>query len=141
AFLDYDGDGHLDLYVCCYGKWDFDAEHPFCGDAERKIRTVCSPTTVVPERHFLFRNQGDGTFSDVTQAAGILRRDGRGLGVVAADFNADGRTDLFVANDLCPNFLFLNRGNGTFADVSATSGAACSEAGENQSGMGVDTED
>ncbi|HEV3167738.1 MAG TPA: VCBS repeat-containing protein, partial [Isosphaeraceae bacterium] len=141
AFLDYDGDGRLDLYVSCYGQWTYEGKHPFCGDLERKIHTVCSPTTIVPERHFLFRNRGNGTFEDTTRSAGILRQDGRGMGVVAADLNRDGRIDLFVANDLCPNFLFLNKGDGKFEDVSEASGAACSEAGENQSGMGVDIED
>jgi hypothetical protein len=141
AFLDYDGDGHLDLYVSCYGHWRFEDKHPFHGDAQRQIHKVVSPTTIPPERHFLFRNRGDGTFEETTASAGILRRDGRGLGVVAADFDRDGHIDLFVANDLCPNFLFRNRGDGTFEDASDTAGAACNEAGETQSGMGVDAED
>lgn len=141
ALLDYDGDSRLDLYVSCYGQWTFEGPHPFCGDKAKNVRTVCSPTTIPPQRHFLFRNKGDGTFEDTTAAAGILRRDGRGMGVLAADFDRDGHVDLFVANDLCPNFLFLNRGDGTFDDVSESSGAACSEAGEPQSGMGVDAED
>jgi enediyne biosynthesis protein E4 len=141
AMLDYDGDGDLDLYVSCYGQWTVEGPHPFCGDLTRRIRTVCSPMTIPPERHFLFRNRGDGTFDDVTESAGVLRHDGRGMGVVAADVNRDGWVDLFVANDLCPNFLFLNRGDGTFEDLSENSGVARSEAGENQSGMGVDAED
>jgi enediyne biosynthesis protein E4 len=141
AMLDYDNDGHLDLYVSCYGQWTYDGDHPFCGDPEKKIRTYCSPLSIPPQRHFLFRNRGDGTFEDKTEAAGILRRDGRGMGVVAADVDRDGWTDLFVANDLCPNFLFLNRGDGTFEDAGEVSGAACSEAGEIQAGMGVDAED
>ena len=81
AMLDYDNDGHLDLYVSCYGQWTYDGYHPFCGDTEKKIRTYCSPLSIPPQRHFLFRNRGDGTFEDKTEAAGILRRDGRGMGV------------------------------------------------------------
>jgi hypothetical protein len=141
AFLDYDRDGDLDLYVTSYGRWSVNEPHPFCGDAERKVRTYCSPLMIPPLRHYLYRNRGDGTFEDVTEAAGVLRRDGRGLGVVAADVDWDGLIDLFVANDLCPNFLFINKGNGTFADSGELSGAACSADGENQAGMGVDVED
>ncbi len=141
AFLDYDADGDLDLYVSCYGKWTLDGERPFCGDPEKLVRTYCSPQTIIPERHFLFRNRGDGTFEDVTAAAGILRADGRGLGVLACDVDRDGRIDLYVANDLSPHFLFLNRGDGTFEDVSEASGASASESGRLQAGMGVDAED
>ena len=141
AFLDYDSDGWLDLYVSCYGHWVFDEPHPFCGDEAKGVRIYCSPTMVPPAQHFLFRNRGDGTFEDVTQRAGVLRRDGRGMGVVAADVNRDGRVDLYVANDMCPHFLFLNRGDGTFEDVTDTSGAAVTESGHVQGGMGVDVED
>jgi hypothetical protein len=141
ALLDYDGDGLLDLYISCYGQWTYEADHAFCGDPERKIRTYCSPISIPPERHYLFRNQGNATFEDRTEAAGILRVDGRGMGVVAADVDKDGHIDLFVANDLCPNFLFLNRGDGTFENAGEIAGAASSEAGENQAGMGVDAED
>ena len=94
-----------------------------------------------PNGDRLFRNRGDGTFEDVTEAAGVLRRDGRGMGVVAADVDWDGLIDLFVANDLCPNFLFINNGDGSFKDSGELSGAACSGDGENQAGMGVDVED
>jgi hypothetical protein len=141
AFLDYDGDGWLDLYVSSYGHWVFDEPHPFCGNEAQGVRIYCSPITIPPAPHFLFRNRGDGTFEDVTQRAGVLRRDGRGMGVVAADVNRDGRVDLYVANDMCPHFLFLNRGDGTFEDVTDTSGAALTESGHVQGGMGVDVED
>ena len=141
AFLDYDADGDLDLYVTCYGKWTIDGERAFCGNPEGTVRTYCSPQSITPERHFLFRNRGDATFEDVTASAGVLRTDGRGLGVVAADVNGDGRVDLYVANDLSPHFLFLNRGDGTFEDVSEASGASASESGRFQAGMGVDAED
>ena len=105
------------------------------------MRIYCPPTTIPPAPHFLFRNRGDGTFEDVTKRAGVLRRDGRGMGVVAADVNRDGRIDLYVANDMCPHFLFLNRGDGTFEDVTDSSGAAVTESGHYQGGMGVDVED
>jgi len=141
AFLDYDGDGRLDLYVSCYGHWEIDEPHEFCGDEARKVRIFCPPTMIAPTRHFLLHNRGDGRFEDVTERAGVLRRDGRGMGVVAGDFNRDGRTDIYVANDMCPHFLFLNKGDGTFEDVTRTSGAAVTESGHYQGGMGVDAED
>jgi hypothetical protein len=141
ALFDYDRDGDLDLYVSCYGRWTPDGDRPFCGDAAKGVRTYCSPLTITPERHFLFRNRGDGTFEDVTEAAGILRSDGRGMGVVACDLDRDGWIDLYVANDLGAHFLFLNRGDGTFQDATESSGAAASEAGHFQAGMGVDAED
>src|SRR5262249_1191311 len=112
-----------------------------CGTAKQTIRTYCSPLTITPIRHFLFHNLGDGRFDDVTERAGILRTDGRGMGVIAADINRDGWIDLYVANDLCPNFLFINNKDGTFRDVSEASGAAASDSGQNQAGMGVDAED
>ena len=91
---------------------------------------------IPPDTHFLFRNRGDGTFEDATERAGVLRRDGRGMGVVAADVNRDGRIDLYVANDMCPNFLFLNQGDGTFEDVTETSGAAVTRVGPLPGGHG-----
>jgi hypothetical protein len=141
AFLDYDNDGRLDVYVSRYGVWSPDVPRPYCGDRKRGLRTICSPTLIEPERHSLYRNRGDGTFEDATVRAGVARHDGRGLGVVAADLDRDGRIDLYVANDKCPNFLFLNRGDGTFEDVTETSGAAANAAGEYQGSMGVDAQD
>jgi hypothetical protein len=141
AFLDYDNDGRLDLYVSRYGHWSLDGPRPFCGDRARNIRTICSPTLIEPARHALYRNRGDGTFEDTTVRAGLGRRDGRGMGVIATDLDRDGRTDLYVANDKCANFLFRNRGDGTFEDATETSGAAGSEAGEYQGSMGLDAQD
>jgi hypothetical protein len=140
AFLDYDNDGYLDVYVTCYGQWSID-DHRFCGDEKKNIRTYCNPLLITPTRHYLYRNRGDGTFEDRTEAAGILRSDGRGMGVIATDLNGDGRIDLYVANDLSPHFLFLNKGDGTFEDATEFSGAAASESGAYQAGMGVDAED
>ena len=141
AFLDYDNDGRLDLYVTRYGAWTEDGPHEYCGDEKRNLRVICSPFSIRPERHLLFKGKGDGTFSDATESAGLTRRDGRGLGVVAADVNHDGKTDLYVANDGCPNFLYLNNGDGTFQDATETSGAAFDAAGKVQGSMGVDVQD
>lgn len=141
AFLDYDNDGFLDLYVSCYGEWSPSAENPYCGDKAKGVRTYCSQQTIKPARHFLLHNKRDGTFEDASERAGVLRTDGRGMGVVATDFNNDGKIDIYVANDQCPNFLFLNRGDGTFRDAGELSGAARAESGETFAGMGVDAED
>ncbi len=141
AFLDYDNDGKLDLYVSRYGQWTEAGPHDFCGDRKRNIRVICSPYSIRPERHLLFRGKGDGTFTETTQAAGVSRRDGRGLGIMAADLNRDGKTDLYVANDGCPNFLFFNKGDGTFTDATEISGAATDAAGKVQGSMGVDAQD
>lgn len=140
AFLDCDEDGDLDLYVCNYAKWSVET-HPFCGYAPRGIRTYCFPTAFEPEAHVLWRNGGDGTFHDDTLAAGVYRTDGRGWGVVSTDVNNDGHIDLYVANDMTGNFLFLGKGDGTFEDVSESSGAKVSGDGEPRASMGVDAAD
>jgi hypothetical protein len=141
AFLDFDSDGDLDVYVTSYTTWIPGSSHAYCGDSSRNLRLYCSPYSFAPIRHHLLRNDGQAHFEDVTKTAGIERFDGRGLGLVAADVNRDGRIDLFVANDGCPNFLFVNRGGGRFEDVSESSGAAFNEAGQAQGSMGVDIED
>jgi hypothetical protein len=142
AFLDFDEDGSLDLYVTHYGQWSskWHDEH-LCGPVERKMRVYCSPKLLDPEVHGLFRSQGDGTFNDVASELGIDRRDGRGQGVVACDVNDDRHIDLYVANDLCPNFLFINLGTGRFEDSTVTSCAGYSAEGKEQAGMGSDAGD
>jgi enediyne biosynthesis protein E4 len=141
AFLDFDNDGDLDLYVSRYGDWKWPRDDRFCGDRSRKIRRYCSPKELRCVRHVLYRNNGNRTFTDVTVEAGVGREDGHGFGVVAADLNGDGRIDLYVANDQDPNFLFLNRGDGTFRDASTDSGAGLNIEGRTSAGMGVDAED
>ncbi len=139
AMLDYDNDGDLDIYVANYGDWIYPRDAHRCGN--ERVPLFCSPWEIRTVKHILYRNNGDGTFTDVTDQAGVGRKDGHGFGVVAADLNGDGRVDLYVANDLNPNFLFLNRGDGTFEDVTETSGAAFDDRGLAQSSMGVDAED
>lgn len=141
AFLDYDGDGLLDLYVSTYGDWKYPQDNQFCGDLKKNIRLYCDPKEIRPAPDILFKNLGSGKFVDVSAKAGINRADGHGFGVIAADFNQDNLTDIYVANDQDLNFLFINRGNGTFEDLTATSGAALDGRGHAQAGMGVDAED
>jgi len=139
ATLDYDGDGDLDLYVANYGEWRYPRDaHPCGSDA---IPLFCSPWEIRTVKHTLYRNNGDRTFTDVTEAAGVGRTDGHGFGAVAADLNGDGLVDLYVPNDMNPNFLYINRGDGTFEDATESSGAAFDEKGNAQSSMGVDAED
>jgi enediyne biosynthesis protein E4 len=109
AFGDLDGDGYPDLYVCHYGDWGFETNHPLFCTYRENIRDVCPPKKFKPLPHKIYRNRGDGTFEDVS-ASLKLRTDGRGLGVIFVDVNGDGRPDVYVANDTDPNFLYVNRG-------------------------------
>ncbi|HWE37177.1 MAG TPA: CRTAC1 family protein, partial [Isosphaeraceae bacterium] len=143
AFADLDNDGDLDLYVCHYLAWD--AEHPtLCpgptdpgpGAGAGRRYSYCMPHPFPALPDHLFRNDG-GRFVDVSAEAGIVDRDGRGLGVVAADLDDDGRVDLFVANDTTANYLFHNLGGMKFEEVGFSAGVACNADGAFQAGMGT----
>ena len=135
VFADLDGDGDLDLYVCHYLVWD--AVHPnACWDATKKRYSYCASQFYSALPDHLFRND-NGRFIDVTAEAGIADRDGRGLGVVAADLDGDGRVDIYVSNDQSANFLWRNKGGMKFEDVAETSAAASNGAGIYQASMGI----
>jgi tetratricopeptide (TPR) repeat protein len=135
AFADFDNDGDLDLYVCHYMKWDETDERP-CSDPDRPEIYRCSPINFPALPDHLFRNDS-GRFVDVTADSGIIDQNGRGLGVLAADLNDDGRIDLFVANDMTADALLLNQGNLRFEEVGHLAGVAGNASGAYQAGMGV----
>ncbi|MBX6316097.1 MAG: CRTAC1 family protein, partial [Isosphaeraceae bacterium] len=134
AFADFDHDGDLDLYVCHYAVWD--VHHPRLCQRPDGTPSYCPPRAVEPTQDRLFRNDG-GRFVDVTAGSAIAGEAGRGLGVVAADLDGDGRIDFFVANDSSANYLFLNHGGGRFEEVGHEAGVACGAEGGYQAGMGV----
>jgi enediyne biosynthesis protein E4 len=140
GFLDYDRDGDLDLYVANYVDFRID-ENPWCGSRQPGYRMYCNPTIFDGVADRLYRNNGDGTFSDVSKQAGIANPAGKGLGVVFCDFDRDADTDIYVANDLVRNFLYRNNGDGTFQDVAYAAGVGFDANGKPQAGMGVDCGD
>ncbi len=140
AFLDYDRDGYLDLFVANYIDFDIDsAPVPESGLCLYKgIRVACGPPGLPGGKNVLYHNNGNGTFTDVSEAAGITKASGTyGLGVSTLDFDNDGWTDLYVANDSNPSTLYRNKHDGTFTDVAITTGSAYSQDGKPQAGMGV----
>ncbi len=138
AFFDYDNDGWLDLWVCGYVIWEPDLNFK-CGGGETP--RYCIPTLFDSWPSRLYRNKGDGTFEDVSTRAGIADSRSKGLGVVTADLNNDGWADVLQSNDTTENFLFMNRGNGTFEEIGLFAGVAFSHDGKARSGMGVDAQD
>ena len=137
AFFDYDRDGYLDLFVARYVAYEI-GNHPSCGDEKRGLLSYCLPDLFQPMTALLFHNNHDGTFTDVSHAAGIDRVKGRGLGVTIGDYDGDGWPDIFVANDRGRNSLFHNKGDGTFEEVGLPSGIAYSMDGVARAGMGTD---
>jgi len=135
AFFDYDNDGDLDLFVSRYVEWSFETNR-WCGDSARKQRAYCHPRYFEPVPHLLYRNEGDGTFSDVSAASGIAAAPGKGLGVALADYDGDGSIDIFVANDKVPQQVFANLG-GAFEESALLAGCAFDGDGETYSGMGI----
>ncbi|HLH04646.1 MAG TPA: CRTAC1 family protein [Bryobacteraceae bacterium] len=145
VWFDYDNDGKLDLFICSFV--DYSGGHKFeCGDNKIGKHYYCIPRVFKGTASFLYHNNGDGTFTDVTKGTDIAKSIGKGLGVVATDINNDGRMDLFVANDTVQNFLYVNRGpgpNGTWKweEIALQAEVAFSENGQPRSGMGVDAAD
>lgn len=133
GFFDYDNDGKLDLFVTRYMEWDTKHSKTCGGD----WRTYCPPEEFPSTSSILYHNNGDGTFTDVSQKSGIASKRGRALGVAFADYDGDGFTDIFVANDGMQQYLYRNNGNGTFTERGLEAGAALSEDGRRLSGMGV----
>jgi len=137
VWFDYDNDGKLDLFVCQFAEFDPSLG---CGADAAGVRHYCIPRIFKPRPSWLFHNNGDGTFTDVSQPMGIAAQLGKAWGVVAADVNNDGRMDLFVANDTVANFLFLNQGS-HFEEAGLASEVGFSADGRARSGMGVDAAD
>src|SRR6201984_1136333 len=133
GFFDYDNDGHLDLFVTRYMEWDTKVSKT-CGGA---WRTYCPPPAFPATTNVLYRNRGDGTFENVSVKSGISAKKGRALGVAFADYDQDGFTDIFVANDGMQQYLYHNNGDGTFTEGALESGAALSADGKPLSGMGT----
>lgn len=141
SFLDYNRDGHLDLFVSNYVRFSFD-NAPVPGEGGncnfKGIPVECGPRGLPTGRHLLYRNNGDGTFTDVSQEAGIARAtESYGMTVIAADLDEDGWTDIFVACDSTPSLLFMNNHDGTFREEGVPRGVALSDDGMEQAGMGV----
>lgn len=137
AFLDYDSDGWLDIFVARYLTWSWESNVP-CSTVEGTGRAYCHPRLFPPAANLLFRNNGDGTFTDVSRPSGIAMLEGKALGVAIDDYDGDGRLDIFVANDSMRQFLFRNRGDGTFDEVGLAAGVGFDADGRSFAGMGTD---
>jgi enediyne biosynthesis protein E4 len=140
VWFDYDNDGRLDLFVCHFVDYTKD-KLKFCGDKLTGERSYCIPTIYDPMPCWLFHNNGNGTFTDVSRESGIAQSLAKAWGVVAADVNNDGLMDLYVTNDTVPNFLFANRGTGKFEEIGTLAGVGVNAFGKPRSGMGVDAAD
>jgi enediyne biosynthesis protein E4 len=139
AWVDYNNDGLLDLFVSNYCKWEVNKD-PYCGP-NGNLRAYCHPNNYANLPDTLYRNNGDGTFTDVSAETGIAKHFGKGMGAAIADYDGDGFMDIFVANDNRPNFLFHNLGGKRFEEVALESGVAYAQSGSAISGMGADFKD
>ena len=140
GWFDYDNDGLLDLFAVRYVQWN-PAVELFCGFPGMNIRQYCNPKLYQPLANALYHNEGNGRLRDVSQESGIAAHPGKGMGVAFGDMDGDGKLDIFVANDTMPNFLFHNRGDGTFEEVALQAGVAYAADGMALSSMGVDFRD
>lgn len=135
AFVDYDRDGDLDLFVCGYVDFTFETNKKCVRDG---VQSYCDPDAYNAVSDLLYRNDGNGSFTDVSLITGVADKNGKGLGVVSSDYDKDGWPDLCVANDRTPNFLYHNNADGTFTDVALMAGVAYGEDGVARAGMGLD---
>ena len=142
CWIDVDNDGFLDLFVTHYFEWTFkDHADYYCGDRKPGYRSYCRPEVFKALPNVLFRNNGDGTFKDVSEESGIAKYPGKGMGVAIADYDNDGWMDILVVNDKAPNFLYHNKGHGVFEEVALNAGVWANEYGQYVSGMGCDFKD
>jgi hypothetical protein len=140
GWFDFDRDGYLDLVVTNYLDWG-PKNNIWCGEKAPGYRSYCNPNNYKGQKTKLYRNNHNGTFTDVSLTSGVGIPESKGMGVVLADLNGDGWPDIAIANDTWPNFLFQNNHDGTFADISLISGLAASEDGRYEAGMGIDAAD
>ena len=140
GWFDMDNDGDLDLFIVNYCKWN-PATEPFCGDMRAGYRTYCHPKYYEGLANTLLRNNGDGTFTDITQESGVGAKKGKGMSVAFADYDGDGRMDVLVTNDTTPNFLFHNEGGGRFTEAGFAAGVAIADDGKVLSTMGAEFRD
>jgi hypothetical protein len=138
GWFDYDNDGFLDLIVINYLNWSARTDVTCMN---RGVSAYCSPNSYEGVPNLLFHNNGDGTFTDVSESSGILKHVGKGMGVALADYDGDGFIDVFVSNDTLRNYLFHNNGDGTFTEVGVLSGVSYNQDGKSVAGMGVDFRD
>ena len=140
CFVDFDRDGRLDLVVTRYLDWDF-SRNPYCGERKAGYRAYCHPDQFRAATHLVYRNNGDGTFTDVSAKSGVAAAPGKGLGIAVNDFDRDGWPDLFIANDSFPQQLFRNKRDGTFEEMGLIQGLAYDDDGHTFAGMGADFQD
>lgn len=140
VWLDFDRDGRLDLFVVNYVRWTPGAQR-FCGDRTRDLRVYCHPKYFEGLPNTLYRNKGDGTFEDVTRAAGLSAIVGKGMSAALLDLDSDGWSDLYVTNDSVPSALLRNTGKGTFEEIGLLAGVALPGHGRPISAMGVEAAD